>query len=146
MKNPWVAAELPGDELMPHIDRSTTRTITIAAPPHEVWPWIVQMGQGRGGLYSYDGVENLMGCDIHSADHVVERWQHVEVGDPFRLHPDLALRVVIVEPDQALVVRGGVPMGSVAPPYDFTWAFVLTEAADGNSRLIIRERLLGACV
>jgi hypothetical protein len=105
-----------------------------------VWPWLAQMGQGRGGLYSYDVLENLIGCDIHSADHIVEEWQHVTIGDPFRLHPDIALRVVVVERDHALVVRGGVPMGAIAPPYDCTWAFVLTENADGNTRLIIRER------
>jgi hypothetical protein len=70
----------------------------------------------------------------------VADWQHVTVGDPFRLHPDVALHVVVVEPDHALVVRGGVPMGDTAPPYDFTWAFVLNELADGNTRLVIRER------
>ena len=121
-------------------DRSSTRAVTINAPPHEVWPWLAQMGQGRGGLYSYDFLENLIGCDIHSADHIVEDWQHVAVGDPFRLHPEVALHVVVVEPDHALVVRGGVPMGDVAPPYDFTWAFVLNHLADGNTRLVIRER------
>ena len=127
--SPTTRDELPGDELLPRADRTTTRAITIAAPPHEVWPWLAQMGQGRGGLYSYDFLENLIGCDIHSADHIVEEWQHVTVGDPFRLHPDVALDVVVVEPNHALVVRGGVPMGDAAPPYDFTWAFVLDELA-----------------
>ncbi|MEY2424308.1 MAG: hypothetical protein QOI95_4375 [Acidimicrobiaceae bacterium] len=135
-----VAADLPGDELLPRADRSTTRAVTINASPHDVWPWLAQMGQGRGGLYSYDLLENLIGCDIHSADQLVEEWQHVTVGDPFRLHPDIALDVVVVEPDHALVVRGGVPMGDVAPPYDSTWAFVLNELADGNTRLVTRER------
>ncbi|MEY2567692.1 MAG: hypothetical protein QOE35_2221 [Actinomycetota bacterium] len=135
-----VGADLPGDELMLRADRSTTRAVTIAAPPNEVWPWLAQMGQGRGGLYSYDVLENLIGCDIHSANRIVEEWQHVTVGDPFRLHPDLALRVVGVEPDHALVIQGGVPMGDAAPPYDFTWAFVLDELTDGTTRLVIRER------
>ncbi|MEY2459535.1 MAG: hypothetical protein QOG30_1365, partial [Acidimicrobiaceae bacterium] len=135
-----VAADLPGDELMPRADRSATRTVTIAAPPNQVWPWLVQMGQGRGGLYSYDVLENLIGCDIQSADHIAEEWQHVTVGDSFRLHPDVVLRVAIVEPDHALVIQGGVPMGDAAPPYDFTWAFVLKELADGNTQLVIRER------
>jgi hypothetical protein len=135
-----VDANLPGDELMPRANRSTTRAMAIAAPPKEVWPWLVQMGQGRGGLYSYDVLENLIGCDIHSADQIVEDWQHVTVGDSFRLHPDIALHVVVVEPGHALVIRGGVPMGDTAPPYDFTWAFVLNELADGTTRLVIRER------
>ena len=132
--------QMPGDELLSSADRTTTRAVTIAAPPDEVWPWLVQMGQGRGGLYSYDFVENLIGCEMHSADHIVDEWQHVTVGDPFRLHPDVALRVAVVERDRALVVRGGVPIGDAAPPYDFTWAFVLDEVADGATRLIIRER------
>lgn len=135
-----VGAGLPGDELMRRADRSTTRAVTIAAPPKDVWPWLAQMGQGRGGLYSYDVLENLIGCDIHSADRIVEEWQHVTVGDPFRLHPDIALHVVVVEPDHALVVQGGIPMGDTAPPYDFTWAFVLNELTDGTTRLVIRER------
>ncbi|MDQ1422533.1 MAG: hypothetical protein QOD72_31 [Acidimicrobiaceae bacterium] len=135
-----VAEMLAGDELIAGADRSATRAVTIAAPPHEVWPWIVQMGQGRGGFYSYDVLENLVGCDIHSADAIVEEWQHVSVGGPFRLHPDIALDVVVVEPDHALVVRGGVPMGDTAPPYDFTWAFVLNDVGDGTTRLVIRER------
>jgi hypothetical protein len=135
-----VDANLPGDEVMPRADRSTTRAMTIAAPPKEVWPWLAQMGQGRGGLYSYDFLENLISCDIHSADQIVEEWQDVTVGDSFRLHPDIALHVVVVEPDFALVVQGGVPMGHAAPPYDFTWAFILNEHTDGNTRLVIRER------
>jgi hypothetical protein len=135
-----VRTDMSGDELMPRADRSTTRAMTIAASPREVWPWLAQMGQGRGGLYSYDVLENLIGCDIHSADQIVEDWQHVTVGDSFRLHPDIALHVVVVEPDVALVIRGGVPMGDTAPPYDFTWAFVLNELADGTTRLVIRER------
>jgi hypothetical protein len=135
-----VDADLPGDELMPRADRSTTRALMIAASSKEVWPWLVQMGQGRGGLYSYDVLENLIGCDIHSADRIVEEWQHVTVGDSFRLHPDIALHVAVVEPDYALVVQGGVPMGDTAPPYDFTWAFVLNELTDGTTRLVIRER------
>ncbi len=134
------ASELPGDELLPRADRSATRAVTINASPDEVWPWLAQMGQGRGGLYSYDFLENLIGCDIHSADHVVASWQHVQPGDPFRLHPQVALDVVVVEPDHALVVRGGVPIGKKPPPYDFTWAFVLVGLADGTTRLLIRER------
>jgi hypothetical protein len=134
-----VAAELPGDELL-RADRSTTRAVTIDAPAREVWPWLVQMGQGRGGFYSYDLLENFVGCDIHSATRVVDEWQHVAVGDPFRLHPDIALEIVAIEANRALVVRGGVPMGDVPPPYDCTWAFVLTERADGTTRLVSRER------
>jgi len=135
-----VGATLPGDVLLEGPDVVATRAIGIAAEPARVWPWIAQMGQGRGGLYSYDFLENLVGCDMHSADEVVPAWQQVEVGDDFRLHPEVALTVAVVEPGHALVVRGGVPMGEEAVPYDFTWAFIVVGQVDGTTRLIVRER------
>ncbi len=136
------AKALPGDEIVPQADLVATRAVTIRATPEQVWPWIAQMGQGRGGLYSYDALENLVGCDMHSADRVVPEWQEVAVGDAFRLHPDVALEVAAVEPGRALVIRGGVPVGDAAPPYDFTWAFVVEEPEprDGTTRLLVRER------
>ncbi len=133
-------ALLPGDDELSGADLVATRAVTIRAAPTEVWPWLAQMGQGRGGLYSYDRLENLIGCDIHSAGSVIEKWQHIQVGDEVRLAPTLALGVTRVDPGRALVLRGGVPMGSTAPPYDFTWAFVLREGPAGTTRLVVRER------
>lgn len=66
--------------------------------------------------------------------------QQLEVGDEVRLAPEVSLRVAVAEAGRALVLRGGVPMGRAAPPYDFTWAFVLVGAADGAVRLVVRER------
>jgi len=134
------SALLPGDDLLPSADLVATRVITVGAPPQEVWPWVAQMGQGRGGLYSYDALENLVGCDMHSADEIVAAWQDIQVGDEFRLHPDVALVVAAVEPERALVVQGGVPMGDSPAPYDFTWAFVLRAAPGGTTRVVARER------
>jgi hypothetical protein len=134
------AATLPGDELMADADITATRAISVDAAVAAVWPWIAQLGQGRGGFYSYDCLENLVGCDMHSADRVVPDWQSTAVGDDVRLHPDVALRVAVVRPGTALVLRGGIPMGRVAPPYDFTWAFALGAQADGTARLVVRER------
>ena len=135
-----VGATLPGDELVPDADLVATRTIAIRTAPDRVWPWIVQLGQGRGGFYSYDALENLAGCDIHSADRIVPEWQSLEVGDEVRLAPEVGLKVAVVWPEHALVLGGGVPMGETAPPYDFTWAFVIEEQADGTTRLVARER------
>jgi hypothetical protein len=95
---------------------------------------------GPGGFYSYDALENLVGCHIHSADQIVPEWQAITVGDQVNLHPEVGLGVAVVEPGRALVLRGGVPMGAVAPPYDFTWAFVLQEQPEGTTRLLVRER------
>jgi hypothetical protein len=131
---------LPGDELVPDPDVVATRALTIDADPAAVWPWVAQLGQGRGGFFSYDVLENLAGCDVHSANRIVDAWQQVGIGDPFKLHPDVALEVAVVEPGRALVVRGGVPMGDTAPPYDFTWAFIVVACAGGTSRLVVRER------
>jgi hypothetical protein len=62
------------------------------------------------------------------------------VGDQVRLAPEVGLDVVVADPNHALVLRGGIPMGSTPPPYDFTWAFVLRERSDGTTRLLVRER------
>jgi hypothetical protein len=133
-------AILAGNDLIPNPDLTATRAITVHAPAEQVWPWVAQLGQGRGGFYSYDALENLVGCHIHSADRIVPEWQDVKVGDQVKLHPEVGLEVAVVEPGRALVLRGGVPMGAVPPPYDFTWAFVLREQPDGTTRLLVRER------
>lgn len=131
---------LPGDELIVKPHHTTTRAITIAAPPHAVWPWIAQLGQGRGGFYSYDFLENLVGCNIHSADQINAAWQDITVGDPVGLAPNMALTAVIVDADHALVVRGQVPVQPTRMPFDFTWAFVLETSAPTSTRLVVRER------
>jgi hypothetical protein len=131
---------LPGDDLIADPDLTATRAITIRAPASQVWPWIVQLGQGRGGFYSYDFVENLIGCGIHSADRVVPEWQDLKPGDQVRLAPQAGLAVAHLEAARSLVLRGGVPMGKAAPPYDFTWAFVLNDEPDRATRLLVRER------
>ena len=136
-----VSADLPGDDLLPDADLVATRVISIAAEPAAVWPWLVQMGQGRGGLYSYDLLENLVArCDIHSVCRIEPDWQDTAVGDEVRLHPEVALTVAVLAPGDALVLRGGVPMGDKPAPYDFTWAFVVRPAPDGSTRLVVRER------
>jgi hypothetical protein len=131
---------LRGDDLIAHADLAATRAITIRASSSEVWPWIAQLGQGRGGFYSYDFLENLIGCDIHSADRIVPEWQDVSLGDEVRFAPEVGLAVAFVEQARSLVLRGGVSIGNTAPPYDFTWAFVLREEPDNTTRLLVRGR------
>ena len=135
-----VSAPLPGDEILPDAGLVATRATDVDAAPEEVWPWLAQLGQGRGGFYTYDALENLAGCDIHSADTVVAGWQDVAVGDQVRLAPELGLDVAGVRAGEHLVLHGGVAPGMPAPPYDFTWAFVLRPDGDGGTRLIVRER------
>lgn len=121
-------------------DLVSTRAMTIQSSPEDVWPWIAQLGQGRGGFYSYDLAENLIGCNIHSAETVVAEWQDIAVGDEVRLHPEVSLAVTVVEPGRALVLRRAVPVGATAGPYDMTWAFVLRDGPGDTTRLVVRER------
>jgi hypothetical protein len=134
------AEPLPGDHLIENADLSATRAITIRASADQVWPWIAQLGQGRGGFYSYDFLENLVGCDIHSVDRIVPKWQNVAVGDEVRLAPKVGLVVALLEPERSLVLRGRTPLGNTAPPYDFTWAFTLRDEPNETTRLLVRER------
>jgi len=134
-----IAAAQPGDELIGDANVTATRAITIRRSPELVWPWIAQLGHGRGGFYSYDFLENLVGCDIHSSDRVVSEWQQLEVGDEVRLAPTAGLKVAILEPGRALVLQGSLPIAR-RPPFDSTWAFVLCEQPDGTTRLLSRER------
>lgn len=129
---------LPGDDLLPWADHSSTRAVDIRASREAVWPWLVQMGQDRGGFYSWDLLENLVGLDIASADRIEPRWQDLAVGDVVRLAPELALQVAVLEPARALVLRGADARAEM--PFDFTWAFTLSEPAAGRSRLVVRER------
>ena len=133
-------ASLPGDDLIVTPDLTATRAITVRVSADQVWPWIAQLGQGRGGFYSYDFLENLAGCDIHSADRIIPGWQDIKIEDEVKLAPAVGLDVVALEPGRSLVLRGGVAMGAAPPPYDFTWAWVLRDKPDGTSRLLLRER------
>lgn len=131
---------LPGDDIVATADLQSTRAITIAAPAEAVWPWLAQMGQGRGGLYSYDFLENLAGLDIHSASRIHPEWQDIKAGDRFHLAPAASadLEVGLVDRGKALVLR--VPAGSPPGPFDFSWAFVLQPQSGGTARLLVRER------
>ena len=73
-----VRAAMPGDDLVASPRLGYTRALSIAAPVERVWPWLVQMGQGRGGLYSFDALENLVGCDIHSVDRIMPEFQALD--------------------------------------------------------------------
>ena len=131
---------LPGDDLLPAVNLATTRSITISATAERVWPWLAQLGQGRGGFYSYDFLENLFGLDMHSADRIHPDWQHLTVGSTVRLAPQVVLTIAVLEPGRALVLRGGVPVGPATAPYDFTWTFILQPGPSGTTRLVVRER------
>lgn len=99
-----VKRELPGDDLRPDADLTTTRAIGISAPPDCVWPWLAQIGSGRAGAYSYDWIENLFGLDMHSADVILPQFQDMRAGDEFPFGRFGVMRVAAVDPDHALVL------------------------------------------
>ncbi len=138
---------LPGDELVPKPQINATHAITIAAPIEQVWPWIAQIGQGRGGFYSYDFIENLMGLDIHTADRILSEYQHLKVGDLIPLAADgFGVPVTILEPPHILVVHGDTRTGTDGPPMrpgdylNVSWGWYLTQIDDHTTRFIERWR------
>ncbi|MDR1799069.1 MAG: hypothetical protein LBR19_04170 [Bifidobacteriaceae bacterium] len=130
---------MPGDELVPLTRFQTTRAIGIDAPPRKVWPWLAQLGQDKGGFYSYDWLENLVGLDIHSADSINPAWQDLKPGDDVHLADPIALRAAVVEAPHVLVLHGD-DEGSAPMPMDFSWSFVLETEGPTGSRLVVRER------
>ncbi|MDR1150879.1 MAG: hypothetical protein LBK72_00135 [Bifidobacteriaceae bacterium] len=138
--------DLPGDDLVPYPRAQATRAIGIAAPPMAVWPWLVQLGQGRGGFYAYDGVANLAGADIHSADAIIPEWQHLAVGDTIAIYPggDL-LEVKALTPPRTLVLFADTTLppdaaDDGAPSFRFSWSFVVEQEGPADARLAVRER------
>jgi hypothetical protein len=125
------SARLPGDELLEDADGVSTRAIDIDAPPAAVWPWLAQMGPApRGGAYTYDWIENLLGLNMHSADRVLAEFQHPEVGETFRLGSN-TMSMDRVESERVLAWR--------SQDGNWVWTFVL-EPRDGGTRLISRNR------
>jgi hypothetical protein len=120
--------EMPGDSAVPDASRQTTRAISIHAPASTVWQWLVQMGQGRGGFYSYDWLESLLGSDTQNANRILSGYQSLKVGDEVRFHPKLPpMRVTVAEPGRALAFNTG-------------WAFLLRQTDAETTRLIVRSR------
>ena len=133
---------LPGDELVPDPNWSYTLGIDVAAPPEAVWPWVAQIGQRRGGFYSYQTLENLVGCKIRNTTELLPEYQHPEVGEKIYLHPTAPpLRIEIVDPPHALVLFGA--PADVAAEQSWgvsTWQLIVRPGAAGQSRLLTRGR------
>ncbi len=122
---------LAGDDLLEDADGVSTRAIDIEAPATDVWPWLAQMGPApRGGAYTYDWIENLLGLNMHSVDRVLPEFQHPEVGDSIGLGRN-KMRLELVDPSRALAWR--------SEDGNWVWAFSLIEH-EGRTRLISRNR------
>jgi hypothetical protein len=134
-----VKASMPGDEIVPRAGFTATRSITVAAPRQCVWPWIMQVGYGRGGFYSYDLVDN---GGRPSADRIESEYQSLEPGDAIPMFHEMhglaiAYRVDSLQaPDWMLWVHR--PHDDEPP--DSTWSWRLTDLPGGRTRLITRMK------
>ena len=159
---------LPGDDLVPDANVSETRAIDIDAPPDAVWPWLVQMGYGRGGWYSYDAIDMKGG----SLDRIDPSLQGLAEGDLVPVAPDAAFQARVLEPGHALVLYADEAMmeeqaeaaktrrdageavdeapvnlratGRAMPSmagFAASWAIVVRELDDGRTRLTERMRV-----
>jgi hypothetical protein len=143
-----VQEPLPGDEVIPHPELQATHALTIQAPVADVWPWLVQVGQDRGGFYSYSWLENLVGCELQNADRILLECQTLKVGDSVRLHPKAPpLPVLVVQPSRAIVLGGSGERSAATPgagaatsPTVGTWGFFLKEVDAQTTRLTMRCR------
>jgi|GEM_PF-2492372 len=139
---------LPGDELVPNPAFVTTKAITIAAPPAAIYPWLLQLGVDRGGMYSYLWVENwLLRLHVKNIDEIRPEWQKLQVGDFIRFtpqsysqHPGPGFFVMALEPNRTLIACFGLENQPPDCTKSATWQFVLEPQANGTTRLLLRGR------
>ncbi|MDP1848578.1 MAG: hypothetical protein Q8K79_12365 [Solirubrobacteraceae bacterium] len=122
-----LARALPGDDVCPDPGLEQTHAIAIDAPAEDVWPWVAQLGQDRGGFYSYTFLENLAGCRMRNADRIHPEWQDRRVGDTVLLHPSSGLEILRLDAGRAIVFEGG-------------WALAIEPDGPGRCRLLARFR------
>jgi len=135
--------DYPGDTFIETPRWQWTHGIEIDAPPSAVWPWIAQIGRDKAGFYSYQFLENVVGCDVQNAENLVEDWQHPQIGDELQLHPDMpGLPIRAIEEGHWLLAESAPAPDPSAPSWvRASWLFWV-EPIDGGkrSRFISRYR------
>ena len=124
---------MPGDDEVKRPMSVSTNAVSIRARAADIWPWLVQMGYRRGGMYSYDRIDRLLGIlDRPSANRIIPEFQHLEVGDVIPMGKPPSWPVKAIEPNKSLliVIR--------EPGVEVTWCFMLDEIDDKQTRLILR--------
>jgi hypothetical protein len=128
-----VDREMPGDELVADPDYLTTRAITVDARPEDIYPWLVQMGYRRGGLYSYDWLDRTFGfLDGPSATEIVPELQHLDVGDVIPIGKGAGFPVRILDPERAFVLGD--------PDAGWSWQTCFYPMDGEHTRLVTRNR------
>jgi hypothetical protein len=136
---------LPGDSLVADPAIQTTEAVYIDGPPSAVWPWLMQMGQDRGGFYGCEGLKNLAGLRHHDADRVHPEWQRLGVGDLVRLAPTgwmglpdgVTLSVAEIVPEKYIVLNATRP----DLRWNAVWTFHLQPHWEDRVRLLTRARI-----
>lgn len=137
---------MPGDELIPNPGMVSTRSIDIRSTPGKIWPWLVQIGQDKGGFYSYAWLENMMGLNIQNANEIIPEYQSLKEGDIVKFHAGGGLMVTAIEPGKTLVLCGfknerDHPDMKDLPLVDATWVFMLNFVHEDLTRLTVRLRM-----
>ena len=136
---------LPGDTLVGDPAVQTTEAVYIDAPPSSVWPWLLQMGQDRGGFYGFEGLKNLAGLRHRDTDRVHPEWQQLAVGDAMRLAPEgwwglpggVTLNVADIVPEKYVVFSST----SEDLPINGVWSFHLQPHWEDRVRVLTRARI-----
>ena len=123
---------MPGDELIQHPTLNATRGVSINAPPEDIWPWIVQIGFGRAGWYSYDWIDNL---GKPSEKRIVPEWQELKIGDKIHLSKWTYESVKQIDPYRSILWTGGDSAATAG-----TWVWGLYPVSDARTRLVTRLR------
>ncbi len=140
---------LPGDELVHSPKLRMTWGITIDAPIEDVWPWVVQMGQGRGGFYSYQFLENVAGCKIFNADCILPEHQHIPLEAGVSLAPGMPMSVASFDEGHYMFLHSCMDMktmevmeskqGSLPDKFmNIGWGFYLQEIGENQTRFLSR--------
>lgn len=141
-----ITQALPGDELISGPVTQVTHAVTIQASPEKVWPWLMQLGVDRGGMYSYDALENLIGLKVHTTNEIKPEWQNLIAGDFIRFTPEdyfispgPGAYIITLQESRVMLACFGMETEQPSPCTN-TWQFILQPQADGSTRLIIRTR------
>lgn len=143
-------SRLPGDSLLWQGASRETRAILIRKPAGQVWPWVAQIGQDRGGFYSYAILENLVGCHMQNLDYLIPALQYWQEGDKLWMYPPTdaggigQAPLALYEPGRALVFYTRRPGTTLTDRPDGTWAFVVQPVDETTSRLVMRGRARGS--
>jgi hypothetical protein len=131
-----------GDSLINNPQICVTRGITVKAPPEKIYPWILQIGQGRGGFYSYDRLENLFGLNIHNVYEIKPELQTIKPGEGINFAPNFPIPVPVIEANKSFIIFS-LYVDSLKPIKERTamsWGFLLEDKGSGITRLITRWR------